>query len=278
MTRKETLKGLILGNHCIADSLYEYVQDLQLDFDRIGSLKDSCSLDKYDIISVFLEEDSLAVKSDFIKAVAAVNSDSLITINIEAIDLIEIQNAANSNVLGLNFSYPVKASPFMEIVKTELNHDAQIKLLEYIGRNHLNLDPFVCENVSVRAYLLSAMAREALSLVDNGYANVESIDRACRNDAGYYLPFTGNFLYMDLMGTMAYSLVMKDLNPELAKDEKISNWLLEKVEKGNVGMKEGSGFYDYNAGDFEAWQEIMNEFSDDISQVITKYKKDYQER
>jgi len=234
--------------------------------------------EKFDLISIFLDDSSVA-KKDFVKDVVnAVAKDTLVTVNLESLTLLEIQNHSESSVMGMNVSFPVQASPFMEIIRTCNNSPKQIDTLCRIGQDCWAMDPYVCENISVRAYLLAAMTREALSLVDNGYADIESIDRACRNDAGYYLPFAGNFLYMDLMGTMAYALVMKDLNPELTKDAQLPDWLLEKVSAGHQGMESNKGFYNYKEGDFEAWTTIIQEFSNDIRKVINKYKKDYPEK
>ena len=48
--------------------------------------------------------------------------------------------------------------------------------------------------------LMYAMMREAIHLVENGYATIEDIDRACRNDMGYWITFAGLFRIMDLTG------------------------------------------------------------------------------
>lgn len=277
MSRLDNLRFLIIGDSLLAESFQEYLQSLQLDVTSFKSL-DPFQEASYDVISIFLQDDTIESKSSSIKAASRLCANALITVTVSGEDLLDIQKSADGhNVLGMNLSYPVKASPFMEIVKTELNYDAQVKLLEYIGIEKWKLDPYVCNDISARSYMLAAMTREALNLVDNGYADAESVDRACRNDAGYYMPFTGNFLYMDLMGTMAYSLVMKDLNPELAKDIQLPAWLLDKVEKNEIGMQSNSGMYNYKEGDYEAWNKIVDEFSKDIRQLIDKYKKDYQE-
>jgi 3-hydroxybutyryl-CoA dehydrogenase len=115
------------------------------------------------------------------------------------------------------------------------------------------------------------MTREAVYLVDNGYASIADVDRACRNDAGYYLPFCGNCRYMDLMGAYAYGRVMKDLNPDLSKETETSG-LLERIEKEDrKGMINNKGFYDYTDAEVKQWRETMEKFSYQIQSIMEKY-------
>ncbi|MGH2624394.1 MAG: hypothetical protein ACRDE7_12065, partial [Sphingobacterium sp.] len=93
-----------------------------------------------------------------------------------------------------------------------------------------------------------------------------------------YMPFTGNFLYMDLMGTMAYALVMKDLNPELAKCLTLPEWFVEKVKQGKKGMQANEGLYAYEEGDYEKWEEVFQEFSAEINGLIQKNIQHYERR
>ncbi|SKC01714.1 3-hydroxybutyryl-CoA dehydrogenase [Sphingobacterium nematocida] len=233
---------------------------------------------KYDLIFAFTK-DNLEEKVKWISSVESlVADDGLLCINIDGISLDEIQQSLNSEVIGVNFCYPVCASPFMEIITTARNKPQDIDALYDWAVGRWNKDPYIVKKgISIRAYMVAAMAREAFYLVEQGYASVESIDRACRNDAGYYLPFTGNYLYMDLMGTVAYALVMKELNSELSNSSTVPDWFSDKIEKGQGGMKDGLGLYAYNEGDDVKWNAIVREYSKEINELITKYKKEYAE-
>lgn len=270
-----TLKCLIIGSNDFAIDFEQFLSQNKFQVDSFYSIDDLSLGSSYDLVFLFVEDD-LQLKSNILSQLKNSYPDALLTCSIEGIDLSTIQDASKTNVIGLNFSYPVKSSPFMEIIRTQENADDSIHLIQEIGLNNWKLDPYISNNISARNYMLAAMTREAMNLVDKGYATAESIDRACRNDAGYYLPFTGNFLYMDLMGTIAYALVMKDLNPELSKSSALPNWFTNLVETGKLGMKENQGIYTYQEGDYEAWRNLMQDFSSDIAQVITKYKKNYE--
>ena len=115
------------------------------------------------------------------------------------------------------------------------------------------------------------MARESFYSIDNGYAEPIDIDRACRNDPGYYLPFAGNFRYMDLMGTFIYGVVMKDLNPELSNEKTTSNLMDDKINTGKLGLHIGEGFYTYSKKEMESEEEDFLNFSKKIKALMDKY-------
>ena len=206
---------------------------------------------------------------------SAVCSKTIIAINTETYSLPDLNvNMKNGRrLIGLNWTEPAHTTLFLEIIG---NDDDQITPQKIVTLSKKwGKDAYVVKNSGVRSLLIAAMAREASFLVDNDYASVEDIDRACRNDTGYYLPFAGNCRYMDLMGTYAYGMVMKDLNPELTKDEHMPNFF-EKIEsEGGLGMENRHGFYNYSEDEVKEWKEKMDKFSYQIHKIIDKYPFNY---
>lgn len=274
MLDKYSKSFLVVGNTDVAFSFVNYLENKGLNVEHCFEDDLIKSIQLFDVISIF-SETSIESKIDCIKKLKILYNESLLTINICDERLEDIQDKSSSLILGLNVSLPVQASPFMEVVKTNANTVDSINALLEIGKGTWDLDPYVCDGISIRSYLFATMSREAFSLVDKGYATAESIDRACRNDAGYYLPFVGNFLYMDLMGTMAYSLVMKDLNPELSKEQQLPEWFVSLVNSGNTGLKNNKGIFEYKDGDYEAWVSLLKDYAVDIRQLIDKNRKNY---
>ncbi|MBL1409416.1 3-hydroxyacyl-CoA dehydrogenase family protein [Sphingobacterium faecale] len=267
---------LVAGKSATARDFYEQLR--QEDFDADFVEEPFITGSRYDVIFVFTVDD-LNDKCLWINGLQnALSANGFICVNVDGISLEEIQAYVHAELIGVNFCYPITASPFMEIIETAQNKKECVDVLFHWAKERLNKDPYIVRGgVSVRAYMLAAMTREAFYLVDKGYASIESIDRACRNDAGYYLPFTGNYLYMDLMGTQAYAMVMKDLNPELSNMKEVPEWFEAMINKGEMGMESLSGLYNYSAGDFEKWERIVREFSQEINELIIKYKKEYAE-
>jgi 3-hydroxybutyryl-CoA dehydrogenase len=118
---------------------------------------------------------------------------------------------------------------------------------------------------------MCSLLREAFFLVQNKYADIEDIDRACRNDAGYYLSFAGNFRYMDLMGLYAYGVVMNDLNAELSKETKPPAFFNDMMKRKDYGMNTGKGFYEYSEEEASKLGEEFEKFSFEIDKIIRKY-------
>ncbi len=195
-----------------------------------------------------------------------------IAINTESIELNQIQEKAAhpSRIIGLNWTEPAHTTRFLEIITNEQVSSEVKKLIDKVSKT-INKDAYTVDNSGVRSRLMSAMIREAFYLVEKGYASVEDIDRACRNDAGYYLPFAGNCRYMDLMGTYAYGMVMKDLNPDLSKARELPGFFAKIVENGGQGMKNGEGLYDYTTEEVKNWKKVFNEFSQQIEVIMNKY-------
>lgn len=213
-------------------------------------------------VAIAITTDQVAAKKKVIQRMAGcVGKETIIAINTDSIPLNELQAgiAQPDRILGLNWCYPADLTFFLEIVANTESDRHAIERLTVMGREAWGKDPYtVHSGFSTRARMMAAWAREAIYLVENGYASMESIDRACRNDAGYYLPFAGNFRYMDLMGTYAYGMVMKDLNPDLTKTTEIPDSF-------------GEALAAYTAADIEVRKATFLHFSQEVRELILKY-------
>lgn len=207
-------------------------------------------------------------------------SEAIIAINTKSIPLHELQeNTINQQrIIGANWVEPVHTTFFLEIITNEHTDEVCSEKFCSSAKNHWNKDPYVLTSgLSIRTRMMCAMIREAFYLIKNGYVTPQDVDRSCRNDPGYYFPFAGNFRYMDLMGGFLYGVVMKDLNPDLAKDREIPDFFNEIIEKGQHGMASGQGFYEYQEGEVENWHTLFQQFSYQIREIIDKYPFNYLE-
>lgn len=230
------------------------------------------------LVIVITAED-LHVKQQAVRALEhKLTSETIIAINTESLLLDDLQQGAQHarRIIGLNWCVPADTSAFLEIIGNEGTSSVLLNAVNAWATKTLCKDPCVVRcGYSINARLMAALAREAFYLVENGYASVADIDRACRNDAGYYLPFAGNCRYMDLMGTYAYGLVMKDLNRELSKADQPPAFFAALLEDGKQGMDEPGGFYEYTNDAAENWEEKFRKFSFEIKDIIDKYPFGY---
>ncbi|HVW61493.1 MAG TPA: 3-hydroxyacyl-CoA dehydrogenase NAD-binding domain-containing protein [Puia sp.] len=202
-----------------------------------------------------------------------VGPEGIIAINTESIPLSSLQEGCvhPERLIGLNWVEPAHTTFFLELIINERTVKGLADDVYMLAKDCWGKDPYlISRDTGIRARLLSGLVREAFYLVQNGYASIEDIDRACKNDAGYYLPFAGNFRYMDLMGPYAYGLVMKDLNRELSKDAQIPPFFKEIMDQGGLGMDNNKGFYEYDEDEVKRWNEIFRTFSFQIQDIIGK--------
>lgn len=224
-------------------------------------------------LTVVINEEELLKKRERISRLEnKLSENAIIAINTESISLSEIQKDAihPERIIGLNWTEPAYTTQFLEIITNTVVKKGVLNQINEYAKTW-NKDPYTVHDFGVRGRLTSAMIREAFYLVNNGYASIEDIDRACRNDAGYYLPFAGNCRYMDLMGTYSYGMVMKDLNPDLSKDQKLPAFFTDILKEGGLGMQNGKGLYKYEPDEVKEWRNTFNEFSFKIEEIINKY-------
>jgi len=226
-------------------------------------------------LAFILTKESLPEKKNRLAQLEeAMPSDGIIAINTESIPLSEIRHDAwhPGRVIGANWVEPVHTTRFLELIVPQDGDKVIADALVRVATRKWRKDPYlITGDLGIRAKMFAAMVREAFYLVENEYASIEDIDRACRNDAGYYLPFAGNFRYMDLMGAYAYGMVMKDLNPDLSKETGVPSFVKDRIDCGQTGMEKEHGFYQYGQGAAAQWQERFHTFSYQIEEIIRKY-------
>ncbi|MEJ7914467.1 MAG: 3-hydroxyacyl-CoA dehydrogenase NAD-binding domain-containing protein [Chitinophagaceae bacterium] len=232
-------------------------------------------------IAIAVTHECVTVKRDMLKKIeSVVADDTIIAINTESIALSKLHVVANNpeRMIGANWVEPVHTTSFLEIITNDYINEAAVQEFYQLAKLFWEKDPYIVKSdCGIRSKVIAALIREACFLVENGYATVQDIDRACRNDAGYYLPFAGNFRYMDLMGTNAYGMVMKDLNPNLCKDKEVPKLVSNIIDGGGEGMANNKGFYTYGEDEVKDWEEKLQTFSHEIKEIIDKYPFNYLE-
>jgi 3-hydroxybutyryl-CoA dehydrogenase len=175
--------------------------------------------------------------------------------------------------MGMHWAEPAFTTRFLEIIcgpKTDLAIAQQLyKTATGWGKEPTLLLKDIRGFITNR--LMYAMYREGFYLVENGYATIEDIDRACRNDAGHWMTFCGLFRYMDLTGIQAYYTVMKDLFPTLSNETTMPALMEQVAGAGDNGITSKKGFYSYTKEEAAEWEKAYEEFAFDISKLSARY-------
>lgn len=209
---------------------------------------------------------------------AVIAPTAILTSNTSAIPISTLQEFTlhPHRFFGLHWAEPAHTTRFLEII---CGDKSDIQLGEYLYElaSNWQKEPILVRK-DIRGFitnrLMYAMYREAFYLVENGYATVEDIDRACRNNAGYFMTLVGVFRWMDLTGVPAYRTVMEDMFPTLNNSTEVPKLITDIVEAGGKGVANAKGFYDYTPEEAKLWEETFKKFSYEIREIALRYPAD----
>ena len=195
------------------------------------------------VIECTIENEAIK-KSVYLKVESVIADDALMTSNTSAIPISLLQKLTNKpeRFFGLHWAEPSHTTRFLEVICGELS---DIKKGEYLYElSHLwGKEPTLVRK-DIRGFIsnriMYAMYREAFYLVENGYATVEDVDRACRNNAGYWMTLVGLFRWMDLTGVPAYHKVIQELFPTLSNSTEMPK-LIDDIVKVSSHNLDSSG-------------------------------------
>jgi len=144
-------------------------------------------------------------------------------------------------VLATHYFQPPHFVPLVEVVGGEKTDRALVEKAARILRGmrkrvaviDIELPGFVGNR------LQGAIAREVRSLVDQEVCSPEMIDDVISFGFGRRMAYTGYFKRMDLIGL--------DFGYRAAQGRGVPSWgpVAERVERGELGMKSGKGFYEW---------------------------------
>ncbi len=148
-------------------------------------------------------------------------------------------------VLNMHFLNPVWVRPLVEVMGSSSTSEESIETTVQLGQR-IGLTP-VTVNGEVTGYIFNrlwrAIKKASLYIVDKGYASFEDVDRAFM--IGIPAPF-GPFMGMDVVGLDVVLAIEEQWYRESGDEsDKPPKILVEKVKKGELGVKTGKGFYQY---------------------------------
>jgi 3-hydroxybutyryl-CoA dehydrogenase len=227
-------------------------------------------------------EQAAVKKAVYDKIEAVIQPDAILTSNTSAIPISILQQLTKypGRFLGLHWAEPSHTTRFLEIICGDASDSAKADFL-YTLSHYWGKEPTLVKK-DIRGFitnrLMYAMYREAMWLVENGYASIEDVDRACRNNTGYWMTLVGVFRWMDLTGVPAYHTVMKDLFPTLNNSTGVPEMIDKIVREGGKGTANAHGFYKYSPEEAKLWEETFTEFSYEIRKLALKYPADVVEK
>ena len=194
-----------------------------------------------------INEDVAAKRDVFQQLDRACSPDTILATNSSSIRISRIESATvrPDKVLNTHFVHPVWKHPFVELMRGSTTSDESFTAVQAFMQS-IGILPVLVRREStgfVFNRIWRAVKKEALKVVDQQIATVEDVDRTWMIQ--WETPM-GPFALMDSVGLD----VVRDI--ELVYYEQSGDpsdappqVLLDKIAKGELGVKTGQGFYTY---------------------------------
>jgi 3-hydroxybutyryl-CoA dehydrogenase len=203
---------------------------------------------KVDLIIEAVVE-NLDVKQNIFRQLEEINSpQTILTSNTSSLSIgkICVGLKERKRFAGLHFFNPAPLMKLVEVVQAEMTSIHTVDVLRNFCLSLQKLPVLVKDSPG---FIVNRVARlyyvEALRLLEEGVAEVESIDALMRN-SGFRM---GPFELMDLIGIDTNLAVTKSIYEAFGQNSKFKPSAIQqqKVDNKQLGRKTGKGFYEYNA-------------------------------
>lgn len=99
--------------------------------------------------------------------------------------------------------------------------------------------------------IFQAIIRESVNIVASGLASAEDVDKAISYGMAMRFPAWGPLTHLDAIGLDLGLSVQNTILPNISTEKEGNKYLKELVENGNIGVKSGIGFFDWNKRSIE---------------------------
>ena len=226
-------------------------EDIEPAIERIrpaSSLKETIAGARFVVEAV---AENLEIKQSLFKEMEAHCSPiTILATNTSVISITEIaaKTRAKERVVGTHFWNPPYLIPLVEVVggqeTLEEVKDYTFNLLKSVGKHPVMVKRDVPGFVGNR--LQHALWREAISIVEQGIADPETVDEVIKNSFGIRLPVLGPLENVDMVGldltVQIHDYILKFIENSPAP----APLLRRKLESGELGFKTSQGFFSWD--------------------------------
>jgi len=175
-----------------------------------------------------------------------VRPDTILSSNTSVIPITKIMEGLKrrERALGTHWWNPPFLVPLVEVIETQWTSpqavDFAIKLHVAAGKKPAHVRKDVPGFIGNR--LQHALWREAISLVENGICDAETVDNVIKSAFGRRLAVLGPLENADMVGTDLTLAIHQTVLPDIDSRPGPSPYLEKLVKDGKLGFKSGEGF------------------------------------
>ncbi len=190
--------------------------------------------------------------------------DVLLATNTSGLSVTKISALAThrDRIVTTHFWMPPHLVPLVEVVmSTDTSEQTAQRVLEFLrrcGKKPALVRKDLPGQLANR--ILQAMIREATNLVQEGVATPEDVDNAIKNGLGIRLPVWGILEHIDAVGLDLCLNVQNSVLPALNNEPHAVQCFADKVKEGDLGVKTGKGFYDWNTKSIDDLKQLRDDF------------------
>src|SRR5438552_9796428 len=203
------------------------------------------------VVEAVLEDLQLKQKL-FVEIEKHVRPDTILASNTSVIPITQIMQGLRdrSRALGTHWWNPPFLVPLVEVIGTEWTSPAAIDFTMKLHADAGKMPAHVKKDVPgfIGNRLQHALWREAISLVERGICDAETIDKVIKAAFGRRLAVLGPLENADLVGTDLTLAIHKTVLPDIDRRPGPSPYLERLVAEGKLGFKSGEGFRKWSAG------------------------------
>ena len=187
----------------------------------------------------------------FVKLEQYCSPQTIFATNTSAISITEIAAKVRrrERVVGTHFWNPPYLIPLVEVIGGRHTSaevvDYTFDLLKTAGKHPVKVKKDVPGFVGNR--LQHALWREAVSIVDQGIADAATVDEVIKNSFGIKLPVLAPLETADMVGLDLTLQIHEHILRRIDRSMSPAALLRRKVERGELGLKTGRGFYEWDS-------------------------------
>jgi 3-hydroxybutyryl-CoA dehydrogenase len=227
------------------------------------------------VVESVLED--IAIKHEvFDRIESEVSATTIIASNSSAIPITQLQQRRQhpERFLAMHWAEPAHATRFLEIIRGEKTSETTIQTTLALARQ-LGKEPSLLQK-EIPGFIANrigyAMYREALSLLDSGVADAETIDLSVRNAIGLWATICGPLRWIDLTGgPELYAKAVQHVLPTLNNSTELPPVLQKLAGTGARGIVNGRGFYNYTPEEARRWEEFYRRHAWRVAQMQNEY-------